>query len=88
MALTMRPTGLSSGFYKDSLDYSIFCGEWFIGRIYETYRPSLALRINTTHGGRARCSTLPMQMRLTEDGTNVRAPALSGRLDRVSSLVL
>ena len=54
MALKMRPTGLSSGFYKDSFDYSIFCGEGCIGRIYETYRPSLALRINTTHGGRAR----------------------------------
>ena len=84
MALTMRPTGLSSGFYKDSFDYSIFCGEGCIGRIYETYRPLW------------RCSSIqhtaeghgPMQMRLTEDGTNVRAPALSGRLDRVSSLVL
>jgi hypothetical protein len=31
----MRPTGLSSGFYKDSVDYSVFCGEWCIGRIYE-----------------------------------------------------
>ena len=35
MALKMRPTGLSSGFYKDSVDYSIFCGAWCIGRIYE-----------------------------------------------------
>jgi hypothetical protein len=32
----MRPTGLSSGFYKDNVDYSVFCGEWCIGRIYET----------------------------------------------------
>ena len=31
----MRPTGLSSGFYKDTVDYSVFCGEWCIGRIYE-----------------------------------------------------
>jgi hypothetical protein len=35
MALKMRPTGLSSGFYKDTVDYSVFCGEWCIGRIYE-----------------------------------------------------
>jgi hypothetical protein len=35
MALKMRPTGLGSGFYKDDVDYSVFCGEWCIGRIYE-----------------------------------------------------
>ena len=35
MPLKMRPTGLSSGFYKDSVDYSVFCGEWCIGRIYQ-----------------------------------------------------
>ena len=35
MARKMRPTGLSSGFYKDTVDYSVFCGEWCIGRIYE-----------------------------------------------------
>jgi hypothetical protein len=26
MPLTMRPTGLSSGFPKDTIDYSVFCG--------------------------------------------------------------
>ena len=36
MPLKMRPTGLSSGFYKDTVDYNVFCGEWCIGRIYET----------------------------------------------------
>ena len=77
MALKMRPAGLSSGFYKDSVDYSIFCANGAL--VASTKRPSLALRIN---------ATLPMQMRLTEDGTNVRAPGLSGRLDGVSSLVL
>ena len=35
MPLKMRPTGLSSGFYKDSSIYSVLCGEWCIGRIYE-----------------------------------------------------
>jgi hypothetical protein len=34
MALTMGPTGLSSGIYENSIDYSVFCGEC-IGRIYE-----------------------------------------------------
>jgi hypothetical protein len=36
MPLKMRPTGLGHGVYKDNVDYGIFCGEWCIGRIYET----------------------------------------------------
>ena len=36
MPLTMRPTGLGSGIDKDRPDYTVFCGEWAIGRIYET----------------------------------------------------
>ena len=36
MPLKLRPTGLGHGVYKDVPDYSIFCGEWCIGRIYET----------------------------------------------------
>jgi hypothetical protein len=24
------------GVYKDDIDYSVFCGEWCIGRIYKT----------------------------------------------------
>jgi hypothetical protein len=36
MSLRMRPTGRGSGHYKDIPDYGIFCGEWCIGRIYET----------------------------------------------------
>jgi hypothetical protein len=35
MALTMRPIGLGSGIDKDRADYTVFCGEWNIGRIYE-----------------------------------------------------
>ena len=35
MALTMRPAGLSSGIDQDREDYTVFCGEWNIGRIYE-----------------------------------------------------
>ena len=36
MPLKMRPTGLGHGVYKDNVDYSVFCGEWCIGRIYKT----------------------------------------------------
>ena len=36
MPLTMRPAGLAFGFYKDADGYSVFSGEWCIGRIYET----------------------------------------------------
>jgi hypothetical protein len=35
MALTMRPASLSSGIDKDRADYTVFCGEWNIGRVYE-----------------------------------------------------
>jgi hypothetical protein len=31
----MRTAGLSSGIDKDRADYTVFCGEWNIGRIYE-----------------------------------------------------
>jgi hypothetical protein len=36
MPLKMRPTGLGHGVSKDVPDYGIFCGEWCIGRIFET----------------------------------------------------
>ena len=36
MPLKLRPTGLGHGVYKDNVDYGVFCGEWCIGRIYET----------------------------------------------------
>ena len=35
MPLKVRPTGLGFGTYKDNVDYSVFSGEWLIGRIYE-----------------------------------------------------
>jgi hypothetical protein len=35
MPLKMCPTGLGHGVYKDSVDCSVFSGEWEIGRIYE-----------------------------------------------------
>jgi hypothetical protein len=33
---TLRPTGLGSGIDKDRPDYTVYTGEWNIGRIYET----------------------------------------------------
>jgi hypothetical protein len=44
MPLTMCPTGLGHGAYKDDVDYSVYCGEWCIGRIYETRTGPESLR--------------------------------------------
>jgi hypothetical protein len=35
--MDVQPTGLGHGVYKDSIDYSVFSGEWLIGRIYERH---------------------------------------------------
>jgi hypothetical protein len=37
MALKLRPTGLGSGIDKDRPDYSVYSGEWEVGRIYQTH---------------------------------------------------
>ncbi len=37
MALTLRPSGLGSGIDKDRPDYTVYCGEWRVGRISSTY---------------------------------------------------
>jgi hypothetical protein len=37
MPLTMRPTGLGSGIDKDRPDYTVYCGEWRVGRISSAY---------------------------------------------------
>ena len=44
MPLKMRPTGLGHGVYKDDTDYGVFCGEWCIGRIYQTRTGPESLR--------------------------------------------
>ena len=36
MPLKLRPTGLGSGIDKDRPDYAVYCGEWDVGRIYQT----------------------------------------------------
>jgi hypothetical protein len=35
MSLKLRPTGLASPVDKDRGDYTLFSGEWAMGRIYE-----------------------------------------------------
>jgi hypothetical protein len=34
MPLTMRPTGLSSPIDRHLMDYTVYSGEWPVGRIY------------------------------------------------------
>ena len=36
MPLTIRPTGLGAGIDKDRQDFTVYSGEWVIGRIDET----------------------------------------------------
>ena len=36
MTLKLRPTCLGSGIDKDRPDYTVYCGEWGVGRIYQT----------------------------------------------------
>jgi hypothetical protein len=36
MLLKLRPTGLGSGIDKDRPDYTVYTGEWEVGRIYQT----------------------------------------------------
>jgi hypothetical protein len=36
MPFKLRLTGLGSGIDKDRPDYTVFTGEWEVGRIYET----------------------------------------------------
>ena len=45
MALTMRPSGLGSGIDKDRPDYTVYCGGWDVGRIYETRRSQQSAQV-------------------------------------------
>jgi hypothetical protein len=48
MALKLRPTGLGSGIDKDRPDYTVYCGGWEIGRIYQTRGgPAIGATIGT-----------------------------------------
>jgi hypothetical protein len=35
MPRKLRPTGLGSGIDKDRQDFTIYCGDWAMGRIYQ-----------------------------------------------------
>jgi hypothetical protein len=35
MPLTMRPTALASPVDKDRQDFTVYCGKWAMGRIYQ-----------------------------------------------------
>jgi hypothetical protein len=103
MPLTMRPTGLGHGVYKDIPDYSIFCGEWCIWRIYETRTGPADLRwFWALHapGGREPCapqigsqrsrSPRPSSSRVGSSGRRGRdgRSLMRGRLFSVLSWVL
>ena len=38
MTLKLRPTGLGSGIDKDRPDYTVYTGEWQVGRIYRHFK--------------------------------------------------
>ena len=44
MALKLRPSGLGSGTDKDRPDYTVYCGGWGVGRIYQTHGGPDSLR--------------------------------------------
>jgi hypothetical protein len=44
MPLRLRVTGLGFGIDKDRQDFTIFCGGWAVGRIYETRGGPASLR--------------------------------------------
>jgi hypothetical protein len=46
MTLKFRPAGLGSGIDKDRPDYTVFSGEWEIGRVYQTRGGPDSLRNN------------------------------------------
>ena len=44
MTIKLRPTCLGSGIDKDRPDYTVYTGEWEVGRIYEARGGSDSLR--------------------------------------------
>jgi hypothetical protein len=46
----LRPPGLGSGIDKDRSDCTVYCGEWEVGRIYETRGGPESLRLATCTG--------------------------------------
>jgi hypothetical protein len=79
----MRPTGLGHAAYKDVPDYSIFCGEWCIGRIYETAAdpPICAGSRRCTHQEDEGCGSRRVPVRLC-NGSLQSDPDAQIALDR------
>ena len=77
MPLKMRPTGLGHGVYKDVPDYSIFCGEWCVGRIYET-RTGPAI-YSTLLASQEACAPTAGRLRWTGPRPSSRRAGSSGR---------
>ena len=55
MALTLRATGLGSGIDKDRQDYTVFTGEWEVGRTRKraavvTFCQTVVFRRHSTNG--------------------------------------
>ena len=74
MPLTMRPTGLESPVDKDRPDFTIFSGDWAMGRIYEYRGAPVNLRwFWSLHG----IVSKPLAMR-----TDGRAPTLEAAKDQ------
>ena len=48
MALKLRPTGLGARIDKDRPDYTVYSGEWGVGRTYETHKPAASLHSPAT----------------------------------------
>ena len=54
MALKLRPTGLGSGIDKDRTDYTVYCGGWDVGRIYQTRGGPETALVLVTNGQQVR----------------------------------
>jgi hypothetical protein len=86
MPLTMRPTGLGHGVYKDVPDYNVLCGEWIIGRIYQNRSGPESLRwfraLHAPGGGetlRASNQVPTLEIAKEEFETRVGSPGRLGR---------
>jgi hypothetical protein len=79
MPLTMRPTGLGFGIDKDRPDYTVYCGGWEVGRIYQTRGGPESLRwfwSMTVNGPMTRSDRVPT---LEEPRNSFRKVGMLGR---------
>jgi hypothetical protein len=82
MSLKLRPTGLSFGIDKDRPDYTVFTGEWKIGRIFETRGQPENLRwfwSCTINGPMMRSGRVPSRRNLSPSFRRAGTPGKPGR---------